>query len=625
MAQSPWHTHYHVEPKTGLLNDPNGFSYFDGKWIVFYQNFPFGAAHGLKSWVQLESEDLVHFTETGVKVLPDTPLDSHGAYSGSAMQFGDNLFLFYTGNVRDENWIRHPYQIGAVMDKDGKITKIDKILIDQPADSTDHFRDPQIFNFKGQYYAIVGGQDLEKKGFVRLYKAIDNDYTNWQAVGDLDFANDRTAYMMECPNLVFVGEQPVLLYCPQGLDKDVLDYDNIYPNMYKIGASFDPENAKMVDVSQLQNMDYGFEAYATQAFNAPDGRVLAVSWLGLPDVSYPSDRFDHQGTFSLVKELTIKDGKLYQFPVAAVKDLRASEEAFSNRAQTKNTYELELSLEANSQSEIVLLADQEGKGLSINFDLVNGQVTVDRSQAGEQYAQEFGTTRSCPVVEELSQGQSLMGILSNYATDSLVTASCRIAFRYLSRQKDQGREIAEKIALASQFAQADPYRAATHNKGIFNGIDAVLIATGNDWRAIEAGAHAFASREGHYQGLSQWTLDLEREELVGEVTLPMPVATKGGSIGLNPRVALSHELLGNPSAKELAQIIVSIGLAQNFAALKALVSTGIQQGHMKLQAKSLALLAGASEAEVVPLVERLIADKTFNLETAQRYLENLRS
>ena len=230
-----------------------------------------------------------------------------------------------------------------------------------------------------------------------------------------------------------------------------------------------------------------------------------------------------------------------------------------------------------------------------------------------------------PVLEELSQGHSLMGILSNYATDSLVTASCRIAFRYLSRQKDQGREIAEKMALASQFAQADPYRASTHNKGIFNGIDAILIATGNDWRAIEAGAHAFASRDGRYQGLSQWTLDLEREELVGQMTLPMPVATKGGSIGLNPRVALSHELLGNPSAKELAQIIVSIGLAQNFAALKALVSTGIQQGHMKLQAKSLALLAGASESEVAPLVDRLIADKTFNLETAQRYLENLRS
>ena len=230
-----------------------------------------------------------------------------------------------------------------------------------------------------------------------------------------------------------------------------------------------------------------------------------------------------------------------------------------------------------------------------------------------------------PVLEELCQGQSLMGILSNYATDSLVTASCRIAFRYLSRQKDEARELAEKMVLASQFAQADPYRAATHNKGIFNGIDALLIATGNDWRAIEAGAHAYASHDGAYRGLSHWMMDLETEELIGELTMPMPVATKGGSIGLNPRVVLSHELLGHPSAKELAQIIVSIGLAQNFAALKALVSTGIQQGHMKLQAKSLALLAGATEAEVPKLVESLIAEKTFNLEKAQTLLKKFRS
>ena len=230
-----------------------------------------------------------------------------------------------------------------------------------------------------------------------------------------------------------------------------------------------------------------------------------------------------------------------------------------------------------------------------------------------------------PHLESLSCGQSLMGILSNYATESLVTSSCRIAFRYLSPNKDEARELADKIVLASHFAQADPYRAATHNKGIFNGIDALLIATGNDWRAIEAGAHAYASRDGLYRGLSLWTLDSEKEELIGEMTLPMPIATKGGSIGLNPRVVLSHELLGQPSAKDLAQIIVSMGLAQNFAALKALVGAGIQQGHMKLQAKSLALLAGAKEAEVPKLVEGLIAEKTFNLEKAKSILKALRS
>ncbi|GGE35841.1 sucrose-6-phosphate hydrolase [Streptococcus himalayensis] len=397
IASSPWRATYHVEPETGLLNDPNGFSYFDGKWVVFYQNFPFGAAHGLKSWVQLESEDLVHFTPTGVKVLPDTDLDSHGAYSGSAMQFGDKLFLFYTGNVRDENWIRHPYQIGALLDKQGNLTKIDKVLIEQPEEATDHFRDPQIFTYHDQYYTIVGGQTKDKKGYIKLYKAVDNDYSNWEVVGDLNFENDNTAYMMECPNLVFIDEQPVLLYCPQGLAKDVYQYDNIYPNMYKIGQSFDTDSATMVNPGPLLNLDYGFECYATQAFNAPDGRALAVSWLGLPDVEYPSDRFNHQGTFSLVKELTLKDGKLYQYPVAAITDLRSHKEELADKCQTNNTYELELEIPANEQTELILFADQDGKGLQVLFDTENGLVSLDRSQAGEQYALDFGTKRTCPI------------------------------------------------------------------------------------------------------------------------------------------------------------------------------------------------------------------------------------
>lgn len=400
IARSPWRTSYHVEPQTGLLNDPNGFSYFNGKWIVFYQNFPFGAVHGLKCWVQLESDDLVHFHETGVRVLPDSPLDSHGAYSGSAMQFGDKLFLFYTGNVRDEQWIRHPYQIGALLDQDGNIEKLDHILIEPPKDATDHFRDPQIFNYKGQFYSIVGGQDLDKKGFVRLYKAVDNEYTNWEAVGDLDFENDKTSYMIECPNLVFIDELPVLIYCPQGLSKNVLSYDNIYPNMYKIGQSFDTNNHLLVNPSAIKNLDYGFECYATQAFNAPDGRALAISWLGLPDVEYPSDSYNHQGIFSLVKELTIKDGQLYQYPVETTQSLRSNSQTFTNLVKTQNTYELELHFEADTQNQIILFADDYHKGLSISFDLKNEQVVVDRSEVGQQYALEFGSQRSCTIKNE---------------------------------------------------------------------------------------------------------------------------------------------------------------------------------------------------------------------------------
>lgn len=227
-------------------------------------------------------------------------------------------------------------------------------------------------------------------------------------------------------------------------------------------------------------------------------------------------------------------------------------------------------------------------------------------------------------IQELSGGQALMAILSNLATRSLVSARCAIDFKALSRNPEEAVEIAHRMELASQLAQVDPYRAATHNKGIFNGIDALVLATGNDWRAIEAGAHAYAAQSGPYKGLSHWKSQPEEKKLYGEITLPMPVATKGGSIGLNPTVQVSHRLLGEPSAIELAGIIASLGLAQNFAALKALVTTGIQAGHMKLQARSLALLAGAKEEEVPRLVSQLLENKPFNLEKAQTLLQELR-
>ena len=227
-------------------------------------------------------------------------------------------------------------------------------------------------------------------------------------------------------------------------------------------------------------------------------------------------------------------------------------------------------------------------------------------------------------IQKLSGAQALMAILSNLATRSLVSSRCAIDFKALSRNPKEAIEIAYRMELASQLAQVDPYRAATHNKGIFNGIDALVLATGNDWRAIEAGAHAYAAQGGPYKGLSQWKSQPEEKKLYGEITLPMPVATKGGSIGLNPTVQISHRLLGEPTAIELAGIIASLGLAQNFAALKALVTTGIQAGHMKLQARSLALLAGAKEEEVPQLVNQLLENKPFNLEKAQTFLQELR-
>ena len=226
-------------------------------------------------------------------------------------------------------------------------------------------------------------------------------------------------------------------------------------------------------------------------------------------------------------------------------------------------------------------------------------------------------------IETLTGGESIMAILSNLATNSVVTAKCVLSPRILDTKTTKGEDVVDRIVLASEFSKADPYRATTHNKGIMNGIDSVVIATGNDWRAIEAGAHAFASLSGKYQPLTNWTKD-EEGNLVGTITLPLPVGTVGGSISIHPGAQFAHELLGHPSAVELAGIIASIGLAQNLAAVRALVTDGIQKGHMRLQAKSLGLAVGATQEELPHLMNLLAKATHLNQETAKALLEELR-
>ena len=226
-------------------------------------------------------------------------------------------------------------------------------------------------------------------------------------------------------------------------------------------------------------------------------------------------------------------------------------------------------------------------------------------------------------IEALTEGESIMAILSNLATNSVVTAKCVLSPRILDTKTTKGEEVRDRIVLASEFSKADTYRAATHNKGIMNGIDSVVIATGNDWRAIESGAHVYASLSGQYQPLTQWVKD-GQGNLVGTITLPLPVGTVGGSISIHPGAQFAHELLGHPSAVELAGIIASIGLAQNLAAIRALVTDGIQKGHMRLQAKSLGLAVGASEEELPHLMNLLSKAPHLNQETAKALLEELR-
>ncbi len=229
-----------------------------------------------------------------------------------------------------------------------------------------------------------------------------------------------------------------------------------------------------------------------------------------------------------------------------------------------------------------------------------------------------------PHIESVVGHEALMRILSNYSETAIARAETTVMVEKLHQNLDQAHQIAKRIALASDYASIDIYRATTHNKGIMNGIDAVAIATGNDWRAIEASVHAYASRTGKYQPLTKWTYDAKEGILSGTIDVPLPVAVVGGTISVHPMAQWSLELLNQPSASQLAQIMAAVGLAQNFGAIRALVTEGIQKGHMSLQARSLAMQVGATEDEVEPLVAQLKASPKMSSTVATEILKQLR-
>jgi len=226
-------------------------------------------------------------------------------------------------------------------------------------------------------------------------------------------------------------------------------------------------------------------------------------------------------------------------------------------------------------------------------------------------------------VEAITGGRVLLRILSNLADRRLARARCTLPVASLTFDSFSGEQVAQGIVAAWAFAAADPYRAATHNKGIMNGIDAVVVATGNDWRAVEAGAHAYAARSGHYTSLSTWGLDRDGN-LVGTLELPLALGTVGGATRVHPTAQAALKILGVHSARELAEIVASVGLAQNLAALRALATEGIQRGHMRLHARQVALAAGAREAEVDVVVQRMLEEGIVRPDRAAAILAEVR-
>jgi len=279
---------------------------------------------------------------------------------------------------------------------------------------------------------------------------------------------------------------------------------------------------------------------------------------------------------------------------------------------------------ANEQDKVLLKFGGGAKDLEVRIldspigKMIVTHLIVDVRDAMGANAVNTMCEALAPMLEELTDGKVRLKILSNLADRRIAKAKA-----VFDKEKMGGEHVVDAFIESYTLAAIDPYRAATHNKGIMNGIDALIIATGNDFRAIEAGAHAYASRSGQYTSFSHYYKN-KNGDLVGELELPMAVGIVGGAGNIHPKAILCKKILGIKTAKELAEVAISLGLAQNFAAVFALSTVGIQKGHMSLHAKNIAIMAGAKGDEIDKVAEQIVKEGKIKLDRAEEILKELR-
>ncbi len=295
-------------------------------------------------------------------------------------------------------------------------------------------------------------------------------------------------------------------------------------------------------------------------------------------------------------------------------------DAKENAVEELNKHKEEVLELANAQDKILVSLGGGAKDMEVrklSDDMLCVHLFVDVRDAMGANAVNTMAEACASLIEKISGGRALLRIISNLADHRMVEATA-----VFDRDTIGGNKVVEDIIHAYEFASLDPYRAATHNKGIMNGIDAVAIATGNDWRAIEAGAHTYASLNG-YKPLTTWEKNGDGD-LVGKIKLPMAAGTIGGITKVHPMARISLKILGVKSSRELAEVIASVGLAQNFAAMHALATKGIQDGHMRLHAKNIAVMAGAQGDEIDKVAEIMASEGKIRMDRAKEILDEIR-
>ncbi|MGI0118570.1 sucrose-6-phosphate hydrolase [Zooshikella sp. RANM57] len=314
---------WHISAPIGLLNDPNGLIHHKGDYHLFYQWNPLSCRHGKKVWGHMTSKDLVSWKHYFPALIPEEEYESHGCYSGSAIVMNDQVQLFYTGNVKFEGG-RTAYQCLASLNDDGSVQKLGPV-ISVPKGYTGHVRDPKIWLHEEYFYVVLGAQNIDKQGKVIWYRS--NDLLNWQFLGELAGSGlnglDKFGYMWECPDLFNLEGKDILLFCPQGLEKENGHFANLFQAGYVIGAL--NYHTKSYQHGVFQELDLGFDFYAPQTMKDEYGRRILIGWMGLPDENesyHPTIKNGWVHQMTCPRELILKNGKLYQQPVEELKVLR---------------------------------------------------------------------------------------------------------------------------------------------------------------------------------------------------------------------------------------------------------------------------------------------------------------
>lgn len=373
-----WHNKFHLEMPKGLVNDPNGLCYHQGKYQIFFQWNPFGCEHKHKHWTYTQTTNFINYTKPQIALAPVDKFDKDGCYSGSARSKNNKLEIIYTANLKDEQNIRYPRQVLVKQDDDGKFIK-EKIIIDTvPKGYTTHFRDPYIFTKNNRSFIILGAQREKLTGCALIYEEIDE---NWIFRGELKTQLTDFGYMWECPNLFTIDDKDILVFCPQGLKAQKYQYQNLYQAGYLIGQ-FNPDTLEFTH-GEFHEFDMGFDFYAPQVL-VHENRHILIGWVGMPDKlqDYPTINDGWVHSLTLPRELILKNDKLYQRPISELNEL--------NQNTTTKINTDKISLSANKKLEISIplkdISSWQGKlkfndeYILLTYDKNTSVFTIDRNQ-----------------------------------------------------------------------------------------------------------------------------------------------------------------------------------------------------------------------------------------------------